>query len=461
MAKNDDELETADYKTTSNGKKVRAHRIVFNKGEEDNTKLREESMTDDQKAERERLVKGMKKSYKGFVAKYGKDRAKSVMYATATKNAMKEEAEQLDELSKDTIKKYKDHAPWNQIRHAADVYDHENEGRPGAKAPASTYRNLENRKKGIARADARLKKENLETEEQSMTDKLDELNKSTLASYVGKASQSAAGQAMKAGADHGYVGKVLKRLTNIKKAANKLAKEEVEQIDELSKTTLGNYKSAAKDDRAGYHDSRNSGDREEAEYAKKKIIKRSSGIASANKRLGEEIELNEEEFDHAALDKKYGKPSKVTGHPAERASKSHTIHDGMVYHWQDPRLHAKVKAAKAASSVKKEEVELDEAHPFDIPKSSGMATSTATKHDVKKTSTGTVYTKQRDADGNAKEFKRDPDEAKRGRGRPKKNSFSEAVEFLMTLDEEQFNDVTSEGYDAFFKSYEQVIAQTK
>ena len=46
-------------------------------------------------------------------------------------------------------------------------------------------------------------------------------------------------------------------------------------------------------------------------------------------------------------------------------------------------------------------------------------TSTATKHDVKKTATGTVYTKQRDADGMSKEFKRDPNAAKRGRGRPK------------------------------------------
>ena len=89
-------------------------------------------------------------------------------------------------------------------------------------------------------------------------------------------------------------------------------------------------------------------------------------------------------------------------------------------------------------------------------------TSTATKHDVKKTSTGTVYTKQRDADGNSKEFNRSGEAAqKRGRGRPKKNSFGEAVEFLMTLSEEQFENVTSEGYDAFFKSYEQAIAQTK
>ena len=84
-------------------------------------------------------------------------------------------------------------------------------------------------------------------------------------------------------------------------------------------------------------------------------------------------------------------------------------------------------------------------------------TSTMTKHDVKKTSTGTVYTKQRDADGMSKEFKRDNEgPAKRGRGRPKKNSFSEAVEFLMGLDEETFDSMMEEGFDAFMERYEQL-----
>jgi len=50
-----------------------------------------EEMSDDEKAERERLVKGMKKGFSSFKDRYGKD-AKSVMYATATKQAMKEEA---------------------------------------------------------------------------------------------------------------------------------------------------------------------------------------------------------------------------------------------------------------------------------------------------------------------------------------------------------------------------------
>lgn len=52
--------------------------------------VQEREMTKGETAEKERIVKGMKKSLKGFKQRYG-ERAKSVMYATATKQAMKEE----------------------------------------------------------------------------------------------------------------------------------------------------------------------------------------------------------------------------------------------------------------------------------------------------------------------------------------------------------------------------------
>jgi|GEM_PF-5971156 len=48
----------------------------------------EEEMTDDQMKKREDIVKSMKKGMAGFKDRYG-DRAKDVMYATATKQAMK------------------------------------------------------------------------------------------------------------------------------------------------------------------------------------------------------------------------------------------------------------------------------------------------------------------------------------------------------------------------------------
>ena len=61
------------------------------------------SMTKGEMNKREKIVKGMKKNKAGFKKRYGKD-AEAVMYATATKNAMKD-AEDLEEGLKDWAKK--------------------------------------------------------------------------------------------------------------------------------------------------------------------------------------------------------------------------------------------------------------------------------------------------------------------------------------------------------------------
>ena len=53
------------------------------------------SMTKGEEDEKERIVKGMKKDKAGFKKRYGKD-ADAVMYATATKNAMEDDLEELD-----------------------------------------------------------------------------------------------------------------------------------------------------------------------------------------------------------------------------------------------------------------------------------------------------------------------------------------------------------------------------
>ena len=49
-------------------------------------KMNERSLTKDEKKDKEKYVKGMKKSKGDFEKRYGKD-AKAVMYATATKMA--------------------------------------------------------------------------------------------------------------------------------------------------------------------------------------------------------------------------------------------------------------------------------------------------------------------------------------------------------------------------------------
>jgi preprotein translocase subunit YajC len=56
---------------------------------EEEVELDEREMTDVEMKKREEIVKGMKKGMQGFKQRYG-DRAKSVMYATATKTAMKD-----------------------------------------------------------------------------------------------------------------------------------------------------------------------------------------------------------------------------------------------------------------------------------------------------------------------------------------------------------------------------------
>jgi hypothetical protein len=99
-----DRVTRADYKETPSGRKSHKE-ITFKNGEpesdEDKAKsqreqveIEERSMTDAEMKKREDYVKGMKKNISGFKAKYG-ERAKDVMYATATKMAMKEET--LDE----------------------------------------------------------------------------------------------------------------------------------------------------------------------------------------------------------------------------------------------------------------------------------------------------------------------------------------------------------------------------
>ena len=128
---------------------------------------------------------------------------------------------------------------------------------------------------------------------------------------------------------------------------------------------------------------------------------------------------------------------------------------GFVDKYGKDRAKSVMYATATKMAMKEEQVEegWDDMKAMVKKSAEKQKTSTLTKHDVKKTNTGTVYTKQRDPDGMSKEFKRDNDQTKRGRGRPKKNQFAEAVEFLMDLTEEQFDQVVEEGLDSFIESY--------
>ena len=71
----------------TNTNKARIHAIK--KLREEDVELDEREMTDAEMKKREDIVKGMKKNMAGFKERYG-ERAKSVMYATAAKQAMKD-----------------------------------------------------------------------------------------------------------------------------------------------------------------------------------------------------------------------------------------------------------------------------------------------------------------------------------------------------------------------------------
>jgi hypothetical protein len=210
----------------------------------------EAHMTDAQMKRREELVKGMKsadweKRYPG--------RGEKVMYATATKMAMKEdldeEVEQIDELKKSTLQSYAKKAS-KEMKKAYDYHQMRYGGRDGSDPEymKKTYpwalAKMDRREAGVAKAKQKLAKEEVE--------QIDELKKSTLASYVNKAANQVRAKTgiaasfetsgsrkrdpenkaayMDLAKDYRKGAK--KRLGGIEKATAKLAKEEVETVEE-------------------------------------------------------------------------------------------------------------------------------------------------------------------------------------------------------------------------------------
>lgn len=84
----DDVFKATNVKTVDRKKEKHGHTA---KGSEEVNEMSAAQMK-----KREDIVKGMKKNLSSFTQRYGKD-AKSVMYATATKQAMKEEVEEIAE----------------------------------------------------------------------------------------------------------------------------------------------------------------------------------------------------------------------------------------------------------------------------------------------------------------------------------------------------------------------------
>lgn len=215
-------------------------------------------------------------------------------------NAVKEESEQIDELSTQTLSSYVKKRG-NQLTGG---YDDKKKVK-GMNAALRKVAKNARKKAGLTKeefvslSDEQILyvfEEYMQTEE---FEQLDEISKKTLSSYIGKASHDVHNQSFRAGEKYSTGGmkdmkkpfmKSMKRISGIGKAAKKLAKEEAEQIDELKKSTLASYAKKATDD-VSYH-SFSAGTRSPKDPGRleddKKAMKRQAGVGKAVDRLAKD-----------------------------------------------------------------------------------------------------------------------------------------------------------------------------
>ena len=125
----DDEVKKHEKKMHGKDGEVAKHVDKMHKEEVE--QIEEKEMTDAEMAKREKIVKSMKKGFAGFRQRYGKD-AKSVMYATATKQAMKEELDEAVsrkdfQMVADLIKTHDNHDKRKELAtHHAEIFHRQN-----------------------------------------------------------------------------------------------------------------------------------------------------------------------------------------------------------------------------------------------------------------------------------------------------------------------------------------------
>ena len=399
--KQDDEIETSDYKLDKKGRKVKAHRIVFRKGEDDGEKqVKEDSM---------------KKTFNSFVQEHTLPLTEEQLndIVLELQEVLGKDAQAGDWIS-DFV--HSDNPQFagkskekrKQMALAAFYAKQKNE----AVELKGGQVKLDKNKNGKLDAEDFKKLRKEETIDEELHPEADKVLKHIKPEHHAK---------YKADLAKGvYKGDFADRTAVLKAAKN--AGHLKEDLDEVDMPLNESYDPA--DYEASHEKSQFGGHRA-------KLTNKKTGKVSYLGATG------------------YHKPEHAKGEAeAYRTSYNHSgkSHPGATYS-HDKAISAYRKKAKEAGHIAE-----DNAFHIDKRPSIFMQ-GTSTKHDVKKISTGTVYTKQRDPNGISKEFKRDPDEAKRGRGRPKKNSFSEAAEFLMSLDEETFDSMMEEGFDSFMETF--------
>jgi len=202
-----------------------------------------------------------------------KGKGKEVEVQTS-ENVHKEEVEQIDELSSDTLKSYAKKAGSNLQKHQRKTkdWDSRTDSRSGkimdypwkgGEAPSKdtedkTRKAVSKRSTGIltARGKLGMKKNSfsVKVKANEEVEELDELSKKTLGSYVKKASRNLAGREYKRGAEKdasmANLQKSYKRDMGISKAVDKMTKEEVDEAkltDKQVKAALSSAKAKPKD----------------------------------------------------------------------------------------------------------------------------------------------------------------------------------------------------------------------
>lgn len=297
--------------------------------------------------------------------------------------------EDLHELSKKTlgsyIKKASGHAgrlerSGAQADALAVSSDNRDDKNALYKRADSRYGKAEKRYAGISKATDRLTKEEVVDE-----DEVNELSKKTLGSYVKKAALDGAGKAHKAATSSALgnmkdsnknFSKAMDRMRGVSKAADKLAKEEVDldedEVNELSKKTLGSYvnKAAAQAVHSQTQKSSLGQSMGNTNSASKKALlktyydihsknvgKRIGGIKQATDRLTKEEVVDEEEVNElskntlanyvrkATFSKNRGEMKMMNARSAEQFADGAKEHD---------------KRSAGLSRVKKEDLDEDE-----------------------------------------------------------------------------------------------------
>jgi len=226
------------------------------------------------------------------------------------KKKVAEAVEELEELSKDTVRNYFNKGG----EQGKKITDKMKMSGGDWTADGSATKTLRKRAAGRAMA---YKRRTGEIKMSEDSEQIDELSKATMGSYVKKASGAERPKnvmdpknvpltkiaAYQGDSETGYFGKRFNqatydkaerlrknRETGIKTAVNKLTKEDAEQVDEISKATAGRYINKAKDsiDIVSYRQGHKEAHGSSAAGAEKKLTKRHKGISMAVKKLTKE-----------------------------------------------------------------------------------------------------------------------------------------------------------------------------